>query len=294
MKKKIKYIIAGGFASGTSFVSKSLAQDKRLKIIKRKNGAEYNFFVYDRYYKDKGIKWFENKFKFQKRVCIDHSSQLFNSITGIERLAKYNKNIKIILILRNRIERSWAHYRYSLLNGIEKHNFMNSLKLEKSRLQKMKGHLKTIKPYAYIDRSNYLFYLNKLLEFFPKKNLLIISSENLKKNPKKNFKKIYKFLNLSFLNLKNVSNFSSQYVINRKKQISLKNYFGTDFNYIIEKIRSEKTDQLKKKFNKKKIDELKNNLDKSIPEIPKDAKNYLKKIFKKDSKTLKKITSLDL
>ena len=88
MKKKIKYIIAGGFASGTSFVSKSLAQDKRLKIIKRKNGAEYNFFVYDRYYKDKGIKWFENKFKFQKRVCIDHSSQLFNSITGIERLCE--------------------------------------------------------------------------------------------------------------------------------------------------------------------------------------------------------------
>ena len=106
--------------------------------------------------------------------------------------------------------------------------------------------------------------------------------------------KYYTTLFESYMVLKNVSNFSSQYVINRKKQISLKNYFGTDFNYIIEKIRSEKTDQLKKKFNKKKIDELKNNLDKSIPEIPKDAKNYLKKIFKKDSKTLKKITSLDL
>ena len=69
---------------------------------------------------------------------------------------------------------------------------MNSLKLEKSRLQKMKGHLKTIKPYAYIDRSNYLFYLNKLLEFFLK-NLLIISSENLKKNPKRTLKKFTNF-----------------------------------------------------------------------------------------------------
>ena len=291
---KVKFMIGGCFAGGTSFLSKSLVQNPKINIIKKEEGGEYNFFIYNRYYLQKGLGWYQSKI-LEKKINIDHSSQLINSYLGMKRLYKYNKDIKIILILRDRIQRSWAHYRYSLLNGIEEYTFLKALKFEKIRYNLLKGHFKVIKPFSYIDRSNYLKYLIYLFKYFPRKNVLILSSESLRKSPDENFKLIYNFLGIKYFQHQPVSNFSSQYVINRKKHIELKKYFGEKFNYIIEKIRAEDISSIQdKSLDKNKIKQIIKNLKTKSPKIPNDAKRYLEKLFKKDRKRLKILTGYDL
>lgn len=290
------FIICGGYACGTTFLSESLKQHPQTKLIKKEDGREYNFFVNDFLYKNKGIKWYKKFFKkYKKKVIIEHSSQLFSSKKGINRLYKFNKKVKLIIVLRNRVSRTWADYRYSVLNGWEKLSFYKAITTKK-RSYKLIKDLEKIKPFSYLDRSNYIKYLKYIFKKFNNKNVLILNSEDLNKNPKKNFLKVFNFLKVKKCKLKKVSIYSSFFIKNKKKQASLRKYFNNNLNPLIEKIRANgKVDDSNfTPLQKKKFAELKKNILYKVPKIPINCEKLLNKCFLKTKSELKNLTSFDL
>ena len=294
---KRHFLICGGYACGTSNLSETLSRNSKIKLLKRDDGREYNFFKTDRFYR-KGVGWYQKQFfKNPDKLTIDHSSQILTSSKAIKRLYKFNPDARIIIILRDRIERSWADYRYSILNGFEKYSFYKSLLIEKVRYKNETFHFKQEKPFSYFERSNYLKYLKILFRYFPKKNVLILNSEDLRKKQNKNLLKVFKFMNLKMHEIKKASIFSSFYIKNIKFQHDIRNHFkNKNINPIIEKIRSNKKINYNQYTAKQvlMIKKIKNNIIKKIPEIPSDAYIWLKEKFKKDSKILKKITGYNL
>ena len=285
---KTNIIIGGAFASGTSFLASYLVKSKYINLIKTKDGKEINFFHFSKYYK-RGFNWY-SKFIKKNKINIDHSSMILTSEKSARRIFKYNKEVKFIFCIRNPVDRSYAHYRYTQLNGLEDKLFLQAIKLEKKRKKKLLGKWKEISPFSYINNGLYYKHLSKFFELFPKQNILLIKSEDLRKKPYKTLRKIFRFINLKFEKFKLPSNHSSGSVINIQKHLELKKKIGKKFNHIIERFRKNANLLTKNNIN---YQNLKKNISKHYQKISIEDRRYLHNFFKKDLSKLKKITDIN-
>ena len=64
------FVICGGYACGTTYLSESLRHHPNIGLIKRKDGREYNFFVNDFFYKKKGVNWYKDLIKKNKKKLL--------------------------------------------------------------------------------------------------------------------------------------------------------------------------------------------------------------------------------
>ena len=286
---KIKFIIGGAFAAGTSFLSAYLAKSQDVNLIKSEKNSEINFFHFTEKY-SKGILWLSNYLK-RKKINIDHSSLILTSDKAPKRILKYNSKMKFIFCLRDPVDRSYAHYRYTLLNGLENKQFNVSIKLENNRKKNLKGRWKEVSPYSYIYNSLYYKHLSRFYKLFPRKNILIVKSADLRNYPNKTLKKVFKFINIKFKKYELPSDFSSGSVISLKKHLDLKKKIDKEFNILVEYYR--RNTNPPKKF-KEEFKILKSNLTKKYKKISTNQRKYISKLFKDDLKNLNKFLNIQI
>jgi len=108
-----------------------------------------------------------------------------------ERIQTYYPDIKLVLTLRNPIERAWSMYWNEVGKGRETLTFEEAISQEEERIQKSdyaKAHL------SYVSRGNYANSIKNLLKHFKKENLHIIVLEHSIANPEKALRSLYDFL----------------------------------------------------------------------------------------------------
>ena len=114
-------------------------------------------------------------------------------------------NIKIIILLRNPIERAYSQYFHTLKSGREKFTFEEAIKKEDERIRDEYNKIlrdefyksSNFPAFAYLSRSIYLNQLRIWFKYFNKEQILIIKSRDLFDNPKETLKNVFSFLNLS-------------------------------------------------------------------------------------------------
>ena len=106
-----------------------------------------------------------------------------------EKIQKLIPKCKIIIILRNPIERSFSHYMMRKRLGREKRSFEHAIKSE------IDGTTKTPKLY-YLQRSIYFPQIKRYYDIFNQNQILILNFNELKHNPQNFIKKCYQFLEL--------------------------------------------------------------------------------------------------
>ncbi|MBU0996173.1 MAG: sulfotransferase domain-containing protein [Proteobacteria bacterium] len=100
---------------------------------------------------------------------------------------------KFIFIFRNPVDRAFSHYLMTYRRGLEPLTFENAIELEKDRIKKdfySKLH------YSYIDRGYYFRQLQKFIQRTKPSQILILLTEDLKKDPPNTLKKCYDFLEI--------------------------------------------------------------------------------------------------
>ena len=133
------FLIAGGVATGTSFLSALLFKHPEIYLPKIQR-PEPNFFHYTHKYKN-GINWYlETWFQDigKQKVLGERSSLLLPSENAPARIHRHFPDIKLIFCLRNPVERAWGNYRFTVLEGLETLSFEEALEKEEER--KMKKH----------------------------------------------------------------------------------------------------------------------------------------------------------
>jgi hypothetical protein len=160
--------------------------------------------------------------------------------------------IKLLVLLRNPVDRAYSHYHHERRLGIETLSFKQAIKKEKQRLA---GELdKIIKDenyysfnhqhYSYLSRGIYLDQMKLWMSLFSKEQILILRSESFYENPSTVYKKALKFLDLplwEFGNYKkyNVGRYQNMGTALRKRLVNyfephnqrLYKYLGTNFNW---------------------------------------------------------------
>jgi hypothetical protein len=112
-----------------------------------------------------------------------------------ERIYHYNPSMKIILLLRNPIDRAYSHWNMELRRNSENLAFYDALMSEGGRCASADG--KQHRVYSYTDRGFYTKQIASLRSYFPESNIHIAKSEFLLHQPRECLNSICCFLGIA-------------------------------------------------------------------------------------------------
>jgi len=205
------FYIVGAQKCGTTSLYKYLIQHPCVLSAKEK---EVHFFS-DKF--DKGYSWYAKQFPSLFSKYSHFLSCPQGAITGeatpyyifhphaARRIHAWTPNARIIMMLRNPVDRAFSHYRYHVKLGVEELSFSDAIDAEPTRLagefEKMQSdenyQSENYKLYSYLKRGIYIEQLTPWFELFPKEQILVIQSEEFFSDPKLSFNKTLEFLKLS-------------------------------------------------------------------------------------------------
>lgn len=296
--KKPYFLIAGGVATGTSFLSALLAKHPEIYLPKTQR-PEPNFFHYTHKYQ-KGLDWYlESWFGDvrDQKVLGERSSLLLPSENAPSRIHRHFPETKLIFCLRNPVERAWGNYRFTVLEGLESLPFEEALKHEEHRTAETQGEWREIRPHAYLQRSKYSTSLREYFSLFPRENILLIKSEEMGKNPFKTLETVCQFLGVdSSLRLEPPPNYSSPSVVDPVEQKALRDHFGHRFPLLVEAIRKEEALESLglTPEDQEMIVRLKRNLHHKKEAMSPAARNFLQNALRKELKNLRTLVDFDI
>lgn len=159
---------------------------------------------YRSYFPTKIYKYFITRFSTRNFITGEASPYYVLYPHSARRIYNMVPNVKIILLLRNPINRSFSQFFHTLNGGLEKLPFSEAIRKENERIggefEKLcldeNYRSPTFPAFAYLTRSIYINQIKKWFEYFPKDQILILKSEDLFENPEKILKDVFEFLNL--------------------------------------------------------------------------------------------------
>jgi Sulfotransferase domain len=179
---KPDFIGIGAQKCATTWLHQILSEHPDVFMAKGPQEKDTRFFSH---HFDNGFEWYENHYQSRKneKIAGEYSTSYFSDSDAPNRIHGYNKNIKLLLCLRNPIERAYSQHKHSIRLGFVSEDnliFKNALKNNPT----------------YISQSLYYSQLSRWLTFFDQSQILIILYDEIQNNPKNVKKKLYSFLNI--------------------------------------------------------------------------------------------------
>ena len=112
--------------------------------------------------------------------------------TAAERIFKYNPKIKFLVLLRNPVDRAFAHWNMQRFRKREPLDFFDAIREEQSRIT---GAPTTeARRFAYIDRGFYGRQLERIFKFFPREQVKAVKFDDFQANQRATVASILSFL----------------------------------------------------------------------------------------------------
>lgn len=134
-----------------------------------------------------------------------------------QRIAQSLPTVKLIVLLRDPVDRAISHYYHAVQWGFEKLTIADAFAQEKERLagevEKMLAdpsyHSFNHRHFSYLARGRYAEQLAHWFEYFPREQFLILSSESLYRDPDCALQRVCQFLGLPFQPLTSYERYNS-------------------------------------------------------------------------------------
>ena len=206
---KPTYLIIGASRSGTTAMYDYLSKNR---YGYRAPHKELHFF--DKYF-HKGFQWYKgnfptifHKFYFEKilhkKIVAGEATARYLLLPIVaKRISECIPDIKLIVMVRNPIERTFSHYRRQFEKDNESRTFEDVVDAEIEYLSSLPSTFDddNLDEYAerflkapYLGRSLYYQQLQMWLKYFNKKQILLLKSEDFYQDPWGSLDKAYSFL----------------------------------------------------------------------------------------------------
>ncbi len=190
---QLNHIIIGAGRSGTTSLVIYLQQHPKVNFSSIK---EVTYFSVEDHYK-RGVNFLHSFFSGKKRMLNATSdTYLLMDKNAPKRVANYNPDIKITVILREPAARAHSNYNFSVNHGyIDKSiSLMESQKLEEEVLTN--GDIIKQNNHCNFYGSLYHLHLTNWLSYFKREQLFICTIDQLKNNPQELMNSYFDFLGL--------------------------------------------------------------------------------------------------
>lgn len=201
-RMKPNFIIVGAQKAGTTSLYKYLTQHPDIKstLLKEVHYFDLNY--------DKPLSWYHSFFplnKNEKKITGEASPYYMFHPLAIKRIAKYDPNIKIIVLLREPASRAISHYYHEVRKGREDLSMREAFDAEKPRL---KGELDNFncnpnyngnnyQRYSYKSRGLYINQIQNIRDCFKEENIKIIDSKDFFKQTKNTVNEVLSFIGVN-------------------------------------------------------------------------------------------------
>lgn len=188
------FMIIGAQKCGTTSLHNYLNSSQQIYFPKYPQ--ELHYFDDEHNY-SKGIGWYLSHFSEAKQnqlIAQTSPFYLFNPLCP-ERIYQMSPSIKLIVILRDPIERAYSHYLHQVKKNTETMSFEDAILFENKRIQQ---DYNSYRRYSYVERGRYFTQLERYRKLFGKDNILVLQTEEMFINTVDTVKKCFKFLKINY------------------------------------------------------------------------------------------------
>jgi hypothetical protein len=192
-ERKVNFVIAGAQKAGTSALDVYLRAHPQICMA---NLKEVHFFDNEDVFKKS-----ETDYAFYHSFFSPNPRhRLLGETTPIymywydapKRIWEYNPSMKIIIILRNPIERAYSHWNMERARENDSYSFWDAIQSEQQRCRESLPYQHRI--YSYVNRGFYTEQLRRVWLYFPMEQTLILRNEDLRHKPREMIDAICGFL----------------------------------------------------------------------------------------------------
>jgi hypothetical protein len=204
------FIMIGAQRCGTTSLFRTLLAHPQLISSKYRKGINYFDLNYYR-----GIRWYRGHFpvgEIARRKTPGHGGPVAFEASGyylyhpfaLDRLARDLPGVKLVVMLRDPVQRAFSAYKHEYARGYEKESFEKALELEDKRLageiDRMRSDVRyeslSHRHHSYRHRGHYAEQLEHVFELFPREQLHVIDSEAYFGEPAPQYRDLLRFLGL--------------------------------------------------------------------------------------------------
>lgn len=179
--RRIDFVVIGAQKAGTTALFDHLADDPALSLSDVKEVHFFDDEVRDWSKPDYGD--YHARFDWGRAAIRGEATPIYAYWPGaLERIAAYNPAIKLVLMLRDPVERAWSHWRMEHGRGVETHDFSWCVRQGRQRLFDATpwGHHRE---FSYVERGFYAEQVERIFALFPREQVLILQADDLRQDP---------------------------------------------------------------------------------------------------------------
>lgn len=193
--ERLDFILAGAQKSGTTALHYFLSRHPRVTMGDQQ---EIHFFDNDALFVSEVD--YEQLHKHYPPLALstiagDCTPSYIYYKPAAERIWKYNSKIKLLILLRNPVDRAFAHWNMQRFRGREPLKFLDAVREEKTRITGAPP--AEARRFAYLDRGLYGQQLERLFQFFPRDQVKAVKFEAFKEKQRETLTSVFSFLGLA-------------------------------------------------------------------------------------------------
>ena len=199
--ERVDFIVGGVQKAGTTALHDFLAQHPQVALLR---DQALHFFDKEEHFATSSPNYevLHGNFKapWRWRVAGEVTADYLYYPRALNRIAQYNPKMKLIISLRNPIERAFSQWNMRREKGQEPLTFVDALKRDQEIgiWQRPRGN-------AYIARSLYSPQLETVFDLFPREQLLVLKYEELRHDPTPLVNRLF-----DFIGVKQLSHFKNE------------------------------------------------------------------------------------
>lgn len=192
---KVSFLVAGVQKGGTSALFDYL---REMPGIQMPDVKEAHFFD------DETVDWAAPDLSGYHGLFVDDGRMRGEATpiytywpNSVDRIARYNPAMRMVVLFRDPIERAWSHWKMEFAKGKERQPFAWCIREGRQRLvatdPTAPGHHRV---FSYVERGFYGEQAERLLSRFPPSQCLFLRSEQLRDDPGPQLDRVCSFLGL--------------------------------------------------------------------------------------------------
>ena len=181
------FIIIGAHKCGTTALHVNLNLHPDISVVNGAfKGGEMFFFNRDELYLKEGIDYYRSFFRRSKLIQGEETPDYISSLECHERMLETVPGAKLILTLRNPVDRAYSHWNHFNMMGKKTKEWgWIDASFEECAKQDLTG---------LITRGKYIEQIEHLTEHFSPEQLHIIIAEHARRSPADEYRKVFAFL----------------------------------------------------------------------------------------------------
>jgi hypothetical protein len=188
----VKFLVCGVQKGGTSALDQYLRMHPDISMASTK---EVHFFDNESQFVNAAPDYnrYHSFFDPSKNNLLGESTPIYAYWQpSMKRIWQYNKDMKLILVLRNPISRAYSHWKMERIRGSEGLPFWDAITQERERCFQALPYQHRV--FSYVDRGFYSEQIRRMRRFFPDENILVLNNDNLRRFPDITVNQVFNFL----------------------------------------------------------------------------------------------------